>query len=85
MRLFITGFASCYLLIALCCGFAMKATMPALNLLGVAYVGIVSPVNFACAALTDFRDGPEPICWVGVPDDKTASWLFTFEKGPPHD
>jgi hypothetical protein len=70
------GVLASYLAIAVVGGFAMKSVLPALNPLGMAYVGLTWPVAITCVALRN-------TCSV-VPPERYASWLFTF-KDTPHD
>lgn len=69
---FLYGVLAAYLLVALIGGLAMKTVLPALNPLGIAYVGLTWPVAMTCVAL----DNP---C-SAIPPSQYASWLFTFEE-----
>lgn len=71
MRNFWKGVLASYLAIALIGGFAMKAVLPALNPLGMVYVGLTWPIAITCVAI-------RPDC-SAVPPQRYAKWLFTFK------
>lgn len=73
MTSFWKGFATCYITVAIICGFAMKAVIPALNPIGIAYACLTWPISVGCTAiLMDCN---------AIPPQRYAKWLFTFE-GP---
>lgn len=65
---FWAGVGSAYLVYAVIAGFAMKAALPALNGLGIAYTGLTWPVAMGCVAL-------HAEC-SAVPPQRYAAWLF---------
>lgn len=73
-RSFWKGVAVSYLAYSLIAGMAMKATMPALNPLGVAYIGMTWPVPMTCVAI-------HSDCSV-VPPLKYARFLFWQSDHP---
>ena len=74
MSAFWKGFLACYLLVALVCGTAMKAVLPPLNPLGVAYSGVTWPIATSCVALhlDDCHVAPQ----------RYARWFFTKDAQP---
>jgi len=74
MTKFWKGFAASYLLWAGVAGFAMKATIPPLNPLGIAYVGLTSPIMMACIAVHS-DCGP-------IPPQQYSRYLFSFQDQP---
>lgn len=70
MKKFLLGFGACYLAIAIVAGFAMKAVLPTLNPIGIAYTGVTWPIAAGCIAV-------HAEC-TNVPPQRYASWLFTF-------
>lgn len=75
MKSFWKGFATCYIAVAIVCGFAMKAVLPELNPLGIAYSGLTWPISTGCVALK--------VGCSAVPPQRYAKWLFTFEGQQP--
>lgn len=67
-RTFIGRLLAFYLMFTALAGLAMKAVIPALNPLGVAYVGITWPVAMACVATGNTCSN--------VPPERYAYWLF---------
>lgn len=68
-KAFLAGFGTAYLLLAILAGFAMKATIPALNGLGIIYTGLTWPVAMGCVAIRAQCSN--------VPPQRYARWLFT--------
>ena len=69
------GVLTAYLIQATIAGFAMKAVIPALNPLGIAYVGLTWPIASGCIAI-------HAEC-SAVPPQRYAGWLFTFDQQDP--
>lgn len=74
-RQFLYGAIAMYLIQSAICGLAMKATMPALNLIGATYIGLTWPVPMLCI-------GFHGQCSV-IPPAKYAKWMFSFKKVSP--
>ena len=72
MRNFILGAATVYLVTAVMAGFAMHRGIPALNALGVAYVGLTYPVGMFCVA--------SGLDCSSVPPERFARYFFTFDE-----
>jgi hypothetical protein len=68
-RSFWKGVGVAYLVYSAIAGMAMKAAMPGLNPLGVAYIGLTWPVPMTCLAI-------HSDCSV-VPPPKYARFLFS--------
>lgn len=68
---FVQGALVAYLAQATIAGFAMKAVIPPLNPLGIAYVGLTWPIASGCIAV-------HAEC-SSVPPQRYAKWLFTFD------
>lgn len=72
-RPFIDGAVTVYFLTAILTGFAMSRAMPALNLFGATYVGVLWPGSLFCAA------SRIPGCiTTPTPGSLLANSLFTF-------
>ena len=69
------GFAACYLFVSVIGGFAMQAVIPALNPIGVAYVGLTWPIAVGCTAVRAECSN--------IPPKQYGAWLFTFEEPTP--
>ncbi|KPH68605.1 hypothetical protein [Novosphingobium sp. ST904] len=63
---FFSGVLATYLFIALVGGLAMKTVLPALNPLGVAYVGLTWPVAMTCVALDNRCSAIPPSQYVRI-------------------
>jgi hypothetical protein len=62
------GFLTYHFAISLTVGLAFKALMPALNPLGIAYIGLTWPISTLCIALHGECSA--------VPPQKYADWFF---------
>lgn len=71
-RAFLAGAGATYLLMAVVAGFAMKAVLPALNPLGIAYAGLTWPIALGCTAIGDKCSA--------IPPQRYAEYLFTFDS-----
>lgn len=69
-KAFWKGVLAAYLFIALIAGAAMKALLPALNPLGMVYVGLTWPIAITCVAARSECSA--------VPPQRYAQYLFTF-------
>lgn len=67
---FFQGVLAAYLTMATIAGFAMKAVIPALNPLGIAYVGLTWPVASGCVAV-------HADC-SAIPPRRYSRYLFSF-------
>jgi len=71
---FLKGAATVYLVVAMLGGFGMKTAIPALNPLGMAYVGLTWPIAMGCVATHSPCNA--------IPPERYARWLFTFSEQP---
>jgi len=71
---FLHGMATVYLLVAITTATVMGHAMPAMNILGITYVGATWPIGMFCAA------SQIPGCTVFPPAGSAlANVLFTFD------
>ncbi len=69
---FWTGFFTAYAITAIMAGAAMGQVIPALNIIGMAYVGATYPIALGCVAT---GDNCSP-----VPSPEISGFMFSFKE-----